>query len=125
MSFAIYTSVKYEHDYINQFIEHHLNLGISHIYIIVDNVNDTQIDYDHIINNIFCDNVTLYYVNASMRQNNHETIHNQLTNFFNNTILNDIKEDWVITIGVDSFIYLNGFNKQRHLSNFFPNVFII
>ena len=40
MKFAIFTLVKFEHDFINQFIEHHLKLDINHFYIVIDNIND-------------------------------------------------------------------------------------
>ena len=37
-SVAIITLVKYEHDFINQWLEYHLKIGFSHFYLIIDKI---------------------------------------------------------------------------------------
>ena len=107
-TFAIFSFLKYEHSYINQFIEHHLNLGFTYFYLIVDNLdkNNIQEDYNLVIKDEFKEYVKLYDVRNRLVKNG--DIHSNLITYFNKIILPEIKEDWVLTIGCDSFIYLDG-----------------
>jgi hypothetical protein len=123
-TFSIYTFVKYEHDYINQFIEHHINLGINHFYICIDNINYIQKDYKNVINELFNDYVSLYYINDIIDTNISGT-HFYLNDYFNKNIIKDIKEDWVLTIGIDSFIYLNGMTMREYINSIDIDIFQI
>lgn len=127
---SIITLAKYEHDFINQWIEYHYKLGFSHFYIIIDNMMSEQPEYE--INDTFKNNVTLIKCNHETIINNfgctiqeyinrYGTSHSshflhQLINF-EIIYKNIIKEDWVTAIGVDQFIYLNGETIQDYLSN--------
>ena len=59
-SVGIITMAKYEHDFINPWIEYHSNIGFNHFYILVDNINYKQLDY--IIDSKYINNVSLIYV---------------------------------------------------------------
>lgn len=130
-SASIITMVKYEHDFINQWIEYHMKLGFSHFYILIDNIQDVQPEYE--INEMFKENVTLInctedtvirhfgcstsdYNNKSSYNHHHSFYLHQLLNF---EIINKniIKEYWVTAIGIDQFIYMNGLTIQQYLEN--------
>jgi len=127
---SIITLVKYEHDFINQWIEYHYKLGFGHFYIIIDNIVEEQPDYE--IDHTFKDNVTLikcnqdtiikkfgYTVQEFNNKHGYRHISYFLHELLNTEIIynNIIKEDWVTAVGLDQFIYLNGETIQHYLSN--------
>ena len=127
-TFAIFTTLKFEHSYINQFIEHHLNLGFNFFYLIVDNLDPTHIqnDYNLIIKDEFKSFVKLYNMSTDYYiQNTQLTIHDYFISYFNNTILQDIKEDWVLVLGCDSFMYFDGDTVHNYVKNLNSNIFQI
>jgi hypothetical protein len=123
-SFAIGTILKHEHDYINQFIEHHLNLGFDFFYIIIDNLDYEQINYESVIKTDYKKYIKLYnldknfdyeYYNNIKKQNLNP--HQYWINYFNQIVLPDIKENWILMIGGDSFLYLNDLKIETYVNN--------
>jgi len=128
-SVSIITLVKHEHDFINPWIEYHIKLGVSHFYILIDNILDEQPEYN--INCEFKDSVTLIKCDQSdvVKHFGHTIQHFcQLPNFHISGILhslmntkiiecNTIKEDWTTAIGVDQYLYMNGETIQMYLEN--------
>ena len=127
-SASIIIFAKYEHDFINQWVEYHVKIGFSHFYILIDNILEKQPEY--IIN----DNISKYVTLINMDENDvikyfGNTISNVLNphmhisfithQLINHKIINAnlIKEDWVTAIGIDQFIYLNGITIQEYLLN--------
>lgn len=115
-TFAIVSMLKYEHDFINPWIEHHINIGCNHFYLLIDNLTQLQLDY--VIDDKFKDKVSLFNCDQSdnipnsgigfaMHVNLNYKIYNQ----------NIINEDWVIAIGIDQYMYLNGNTIQEYLYN--------
>lgn len=112
---SIITMAKYEHDFINQWLEHHINIGFSHFYILVDNIVDVQPEYK--INPDFMSYVTLIYVEKKTLETYWGPI--DFTVNFNlscylHQLINKLvidkqlsKEVWITVIGIDQFIYLN------------------
>ena len=39
---SIFSMIKFEHDFINQWIEYHLEIGFSHFYLLIDNIFEEQ-----------------------------------------------------------------------------------
>lgn len=123
--YALFTIVKFEHSYINQFIEHHLNIGFNFFYILVDNLNEEQIDYNNIIDNKFKKYLKLYIMTKHFDIDKYNKIldntfshHDYFILYFNEIILKDIKEDWIFVVGCDSFLYLNGNKIIDFIINF-------
>lgn len=115
MTFAISTILKNEHDYINQFIDYHLKLGFTFFYIMIDNIYYEQDSYENYISEEYKQYIKFYYITREydlikykliIENNNYDT--NQYwIDFFNDNVLNEIKEKWVLIIGCDSFMYFN------------------
>ncbi len=131
-TFAIGTIIKNEHDYINQFIEHHLNMGFTFFYIIVDNLTYQQDNYKKIININFLKYVKLYDLNKNYNLNlyeqlkkNNSNTHIYWINYFNSIVLQEIKEDWILMIGMDSFLYLNGNTINDYMKDINDDIFQI
>jgi len=130
MKYSILTVIKNEHDYINQFIEHHLNIGFSFFYIIVDNICYEQEDYLQVIQEKYKKYVKIYLLDKYFDENtcnniknNNLNIHDLWINYFNNIILNEVKEDWILAIGLDSYIYLNGENIDTFIKKLDTDIF--
>jgi len=124
MSVSIVTMVKHEHDFINAWIEYHYKLGFSHFYILVDNITEKQKDY--VIKEQYRQCVSLIHTNDADINFYNEYIQNEgvhlsavLHDLLNNKIIqtNIIKEEWVIAVGVDQYIYLNGNTIQEYLNH--------
>jgi FkbM family methyltransferase len=112
---AIITMVKYEHDFINQWIEYHLKIGFSHFYILIDNLgirrqSDYQIEekFKQYVTLIDCTQDTLvkHWGNSLPAWHHSGFVHNLLNHEIIDT--NIITQDWVAAIGIDQFMYLNG-----------------
>ena len=124
-SYALFTVIKFEHSYINQFIEHHLNVGFNFFYILVDNLNEEQIDYGNVIDNQFKKYVKLYIMTEHFDIDKYNKIlnntfshHDYMILYFNEIILKDIKEHWIFVLGCDSFLYLNGNKIEDFITKF-------
>jgi hypothetical protein len=123
---SILTMAKHEHDFINPWIEYHINLGFSHFYILVDNVLEKQPEY--IIEENLKQYVSLIYIDENdvvefLGNNSREIIKGGhhfsyiQHNLLNHKIIyaNIINEDWVTAIGIDQYMYLNGNTIQYYL----------
>jgi hypothetical protein len=125
-SACIISTIKYEHDFINQWIEYHLNIGFTHFYLLIDNVLDKQ--HKYIINDIYIKHVTFFECDKQIFINifgiEPETIKTHISGYIheliNILIVPNIKEDWTTAIGIDQFIYLNGNTIQTYLHNIIP-----
>jgi len=123
-SCALISLLKFEHDYINQWIEHHVNIGISHFYLLVDNLTIIQPPYP--IKNEYIDKVTLINCDNTLLEkykqkynitNIMETMHKALNAELLEII--NIEESWITAIGIDQFIYLN---KTSNIQSFLETI---
>lgn len=116
-SCCICCCAKNEHDFINRWLEYHINIGISHFYLLVDNIYDTQNPYS--INDLYKDKVTLVYAdkNYAIKNNileNKDSINsNILIHKLLNTLFPLVKEDWIALCALDNYIYL-----YKNIDNF-------
>jgi len=118
-SFAIMIPIFNEYDYINFFIEYHKNLGFDKFYILIDDSSEIQADYiikDNLIPYLEFFRLTDIYsksdINNILFNANHKSklVHTALQYIFSK-----INEDYVITLGADSFLYLNELTIQDFL----------
>ena len=103
--------IKNEHDFINRWLEYHIKIGISHFYLLVDNVYDEQEPY--IIDKKFKDKVTMiiadkdyakkHNINIDIKQHNNNNI---VIHKLYNTLFSLVKEDWISMCALDNYIYL-------------------
>ena len=122
--YAICTILKFEHDYINQFIEHHLNIGFDSFYIIIDNLDFKQAEYINVIHDKFFKYIKLFNLDKSFDEQlyinlkiNKCSTHSYWIKYFNQIVLPEVKEDWLLMIGGDSFLYLDGKNINEYMNN--------
>jgi hypothetical protein len=118
-TFAILIPVFNEYSYINFFIEYHKNLGFDKFYILIDDSSDIQPDYkikENLLPYIKFYRLTNIYsqkqINDIMFNSKHKSklVHTALQYIFT-----EIVEDYVITLGADSFLYLNELNIRDFL----------
>lgn len=91
-SVAIVVRALYENIYIQHFINYHLQLGISHIYILFEE-NQPEL-------NIINPNVTIV---THSYKGDHTLQHA-------NTLISSVDYDWVLAIDMDEYLYLNGYD---------------
>ena len=107
---CICSCIKNEHDFINRWLEYHINIGISHFYLLVDNLYEIQKPY--IINDLYKDKVTLvnadknYAIKHKILENKDSKNSNILIHRLINTLVPLVKEDWVALCALDNYIYL-------------------
>lgn len=129
MKICILTIIKNEHQYLDEWIKYHLDLGIDHIFIFEDIDSDSHKD----ICNKYGDNVTLDSVlnvlNDAQKQEAKELKQTKRWNvqhlYFRNTI-NYIKQlgkyDWCFIIDNDEFITLeNNSDKFNNVLNLYKD----
>ena len=119
-TFAIITPVLLEHQYINYYVDYHLNLGFDKIYIMIDNLDYEQQKYNiknaesqkKIVFLYMKDYVTDY---SSINFNIHKSsyIHKALQNMYS-----IITEDYTILLGVDSFLFLDNMTIQQFFNKY-------
>jgi hypothetical protein len=123
--YAMTLLVKNEHDYINQFLEHHINIGFEFFYLIIDNLAYTQIDYMDTIADEFKNKIKLFYLDTDFVSELWKD--NALNNcvdycvfiqYFNTIVFPLIDSEWICVNAVDSFIYFN----NRTIDEFFNNI---
>ena len=110
-SCCICCCAKNEHDFINRWLEYHIKIGISHFYILIDNLYETQDPYN--INEEFKEYVTLviadknYAIKHNINLDNKKINHsNVLIHKLYNTLFSLVKEDWISMCALDNYIYL-------------------
>jgi hypothetical protein len=118
-TFAVLMPVFNEYNYLNYFIEYHKNLGFDKFYVLIDDSSEIQNDYiikEYLIGFVKFYRIKDIYNSEECRQimlyANHKSklIHLALQNIFKT-----IEEDYVISLGTDSFLYLNGLNIRDFL----------
>jgi hypothetical protein len=126
-SASIISLLKYEHDFINPWVEYHIKLGFSHFYLLIDNIFEKQPEY--IIEDKLKAHVTLINIDENdvihyFGQTPQEIIQWVHASYMHHNLINKkiidiniINEDWVTSIGVDQYIYLNGDTIQNYLLN--------
>lgn len=121
---AMFTHIKNEHDFINQWIEYYITLGINHFYIGIDNSTTTQDEY--ILDESLKEKVTFFYI-EKMKINIPFDVTSKAAEYLKN-----IKEDWVIISAPDMYYYNNGKNfvdlinsvKEECGQIILPNIFV-
>jgi len=123
--YAMALYVKNEHDYINQFLEHHINIGFDIFYIIVDNLAYTQINYMDVIADEFKNKIKLFYLDTTFASNtwknnasNNLVDGNIYIEYFNSILFPLIDSEWLCINAVDSFMYFN----NKTIDDFFNNI---
>lgn len=103
--------IKNEHDFINRWLEYHIKIGISHFYLLVDNIYDKQEPY--IIDEKFKNKVTMvladknYAIKHNIKQcGKHVNNSNIEIHKLYNTLFSLVKEDWISMCALDNYIYL-------------------
>lgn len=119
-TFAIMTLVFLEQNYINFFIEYHVQQGFNMIYVMVD--DSTNFDEDYLIEDRFKPYVKLYYYSDLIKiEHAKNLIEKGVTkaNILHETLMDNIyplvNEDYVILLGIDSFLYLNNLKIDEYL----------
>jgi len=115
--------IKNEAKYMEEFLQHHINQGVDHFYIISNNSDD---NIEEVINNsLYKSNVTLIIDNRDMGilTNDSSALgHQQL---IVENLYNLIKEEteWAILVDADEFVYgKNGYNIKSYLSSIDENI---
>ena len=118
---CICTCIKNEHDFINNWLEYHINIGIDYFYILIDNIFEEQEEYiiaDEFKNKIKFIKVDSDLVAKTLSNNNQpdltEVMHKML-----NILYKHVKEDWVICCALDNYIYIE--NLTIFLDNIRPD----
>lgn len=119
-SFAIITAVLNEHDFLNYFIEYHVNIGFDKIYVLIDNSTDEQEPYiikPELISFVVFYKVTDFFTKGEIEKKLNDwpykpnLIHTCLQHLY----IQKLQEDYCILLGVDSFLYLNGQTIQEYM----------
>jgi hypothetical protein len=127
MKFGIATILKNEHDYINEFIGYHINIGFTHFYILVDNICYEQTSYADYIHPEYIKYVQFFYVNNLFDPiyckkiiDDNKNTHMYWVNFFNEKVLPTIKKEveWIAILGCDSFLKLD----KKYIVDFIDGV---
>ena len=119
MNVALFCVFRNEHIYINEFIEHYLNLGFNHIYLIDNSSNDKL---DNILNPKFKSDVSIIDIRSENVIDNFSDyqikLYTSLYNIFN------FKYDWLAFFDIDEFLILHKDNNiQEYLNrDIFKNV---
>lgn len=121
---AMFTHVKNEHDFINQWIEYHITLGVNHFYIGIDNSISIQDEY--VLHESLKEKVTFFYIEKTKIINQHTVTYKS------NQYLKTIKEDWVMISAPDMYYYNHGKNlidlvnsvKEECGQIIIPNIFL-
>jgi len=122
-TFAVITFVLLEHNYINFFVEYHLKLGFNKIYVLVDNIDYEQEEYI-IENKEYREKVVFFnsnnYITNEQKLNWSKLYCHKsgLIQFITQIIYKDVKEDYTILLGVDSFLFLNNLTIQEYFVKF-------
>ena len=127
MKYGIAVVLKNEHDYINEFIGYHVELGFTHFYILIDNICDEQPEYKNYIHPKYIEYVQFFYVDKSFDPvfyeekiiKHNSNTHMYWINFFNKKVLPIVKKevDWIAVFGCDSFLYLDGQKIDQYIKN--------
>ena len=123
MTFCIFTVIKNEHEYLDEWIQYHLNLGINHIFIFEDYDSESHKDICH----KYKDNVSLnsiFDILDDDDKNKAKKIKTIKKGFVHPLYLKkgllylktnfDIY-DWCFTIDTDEFIFLENNNLNNTL----------
>ena len=127
MRTCICTIIKNEHQYLDEWIQYHLRLGIDYIFIFEDIDSDS---HDEMCGRY--ENVTLKNVNAVLTIDEQKeakilkyTRKYNIQHFYFRRILNYIKNnfvvDWCFVIDPDEFITLQGNNTLSHVLDLYCN----
>jgi len=109
MKIALCTMAKLENLYTNEFVEHHLKLGIDHIFIYDDNDPNTERIIDA-VDDKYKSKVTSY--------ENIKGIFNDQAQAFTNCYHSNKKDyDWFLMIDMDEFLFIKNDTLKHYLSN--------
>ena len=112
ISLGIFAPIKNEHDFINQWLEYHINYGFDKIYLFVDNRYSIQDDYLDIIDNTFLKYIKfIYYTNINISDHSDDFINEYINNNFN-----IFEEDWLLMGSIDMFVYINNINIKEYIN---------
>lgn len=122
-TFAIIAPVYLEHNYINFFIEYHIDLGFNKIYIMIDDSTDIQEEYEIFEELLpfvkifkYSDFYTQEETDIFMKQCGHKSIvvHKPLIE----KIYPLVSEEYIILLGLDSFLYLENMKLLEYFQKY-------
>jgi len=121
MTSCIFTIIKNEHKYLDEFIQYHLNIGINHIIIAEDYDSKTHKNIIDKYNNVTLLSVLDFYDTEEKKQRViYEKTHlfKMQSNYLRNGlqfIKNNYNYDWCFVIDVDEYITIE--NKHKSLND--------
>jgi len=113
--YTIITVIKNEQDFINQWLEYYIKMGIEFFYILIDNIVYTQKDY--IINDEFKTKVKFININSEfcikiLSKKKFDYYYNTYKSGIIHSILNQFIQslniEWIILCSIDQYYYFNG-----------------
>ena len=110
MTSCIFTVIKNEHEYLDEWIKYHLNLGINHIFIFEDinSLSHKEITDKYSSNNVTLNNVSILNINKSNYRNNWDN-HRQAIYYIRGLswIKTNYTYNWCFPIDNDEYITLS------------------
>ena len=107
--------IKNEVEYINDFLEHYVNQGIEHFYIINNNSTDGVENF--IENHKYIDKITLIKDDTDFKYNQLDCPHKDILDRNLYSLLKETTE-WAIIIDIDEFMYgKNGFTISTYIDS--------
>ena len=122
-TFSVLTTVLLEHNYINYFVEYHINLGFDKIYILIDNSTTLQDEYI-IYNEEYKKKIEFFDIRDYSDESDlcllenctHKSayVHKILQKIYRIKMV----EDYTILLGIDSFLFLNNLTIQSFFEKY-------
>lgn len=121
MKNCILTVIKNEHEYLNEWIQYHLNLGIDYIFIFEDIDSDSHKEITDKYDKVFLKNITFLFNEKEIKkikESKTSKIQGNIQHMYYKTGISYIKKqynfDWCFVIDNDEFITLE---KGKNLTN--------
>ena len=107
MKITIVCIQKHEENYINEWLDHHINLGVDHIFICDNNESSYENKISDFINDKFNDKISIINYNDvfPIQLKAYNDIYNKYKNEY----------DWFIFIDIDEFIFIPETNNDIKL----------
>jgi hypothetical protein len=118
--FAIVSYLMHEHDYVDNFVSYHARLGFHRFFFLVDNIDGSR-QQPYVIDAQLaaCVDLTVVVAADIVGMQSHPLPRSRELNVLVNAkLLPRITEDWVLAIGIDSFLWLDGLSLNEHFRKY-------